>query len=304
MNEIVELGQEQSINVDIDLFPYHSETSLFQSQIWADFNQKLPGQTVRKLENFQVYETNDLIYIPGVTKNQLKEDCSSLISILNYIRDSCNYKRLAIDFQILQSDEVSTRIETLLNSFGLKTSGLYWLPRRRCVVDLSKDMDRIVSDYYNKTYNDIRRAIKNRVYVIESWDIECFYRLYLRTARKHKFQPISIDVFNILCEHLKTTRRGKLLFASKDGFSMMSAALICGYNKVLYYMFTGSSSNYHKYNASSLLQHTIIEYAKNNSYRFYDLMGVRNDFNFGPSKFKMKFGSFLLKLIDTYINFN
>jgi lipid II:glycine glycyltransferase (peptidoglycan interpeptide bridge formation enzyme) len=281
---------------------YSHCVSLFQSAVWANFNSKIPGQVKHEFDEYKAFETHELFYIPGITKILLS-DLSGFERFLKHIIRISFDKKIALDFQIPKEDEMADVLTPLLKKYGLQASGIYWTPRRRCIVDLTQDINTIISEYHSKTYNDILRAKNKGVKVIQSWDINKFYELYLETSQRQKYKPFSLKLFYTLCEDMRENNWGRLYFAYKEGLPILSSALVCHYGNTVYYMFTGSLSKYKQYNASSLLQHTIIESVKDN-YQIYDLMGVRSDYNYGPSKFKIKFGSYIIHLIDCFTNFS
>lgn len=288
--------------MELNLFSYQNKTSLFQSDLWAEFHSRLPGYKVYRIESFRIYEAAKTIYISGVTKDQLDNNFSLLISVLKHFKKfKFRNKIIAVDFQISEEDEIVRDLHLILYKLGFNPSALHWIPRQRGLVNLSDSLENVVKSYHNKTWSDIKRAKKKGVQIIEDWDIEKFYTLYLKTAQKHKFNFYSLDYFQTLCEILKNSKKGKLLFASMDGYPMLVAAIICEFNNIVYYLFTGSRPEFNYLNASSVLQHYIIEYSKVQNYFLYDLMGIRNDFKYGPTKFKLKFVSYILKLMNTYI---
>jgi lipid II:glycine glycyltransferase (peptidoglycan interpeptide bridge formation enzyme) len=289
-------------DIATNLFSYQNKTSLFQSDLWAELHRELNYSKVYKINSFQVFETDKLIYIGGITKNQLNDDFYFLSDTVKSVIKFNNKNRcIALDFQIYTQDEIVTDLHALLLNLGLSPSNLYWIPRQRCLVDLSKELNDIIANYYNKTQNDIKRAQKKYLKIIESWDVNEFYSMYMKTAQKHSFKCYNLEYFQVLCKFLKRDIAGKLFFASKDHYPMMVAALVCEYNKILYYLYTGSRTEFNFLNPSSFLQHFIIEYAKNKDCNFYDMMGVRCNINFGPTRFKLKFGTYVLRLMSTYI---
>jgi lipid II:glycine glycyltransferase (peptidoglycan interpeptide bridge formation enzyme) len=291
----------------INLNSYQNKTSLYQSDMWDEFEGKVSGIKTYKFDSFRVRETSNLFYIGGITKNQLNDNFKSLINTIkilkDFVIDSNNKQRLIIDFQILENDIIYENLVTLLNDVGMFSVKKHIVPRKRCLVDLSKNLDDIKKNYNGKTLNDINRAKKNDIKIIEKWDVDEMYSMYLETSMKQDFNSTkhSIHYFSLMLETLKKYNKGKLLFASKDEYTMIVFALIAEYNNILYYLYTGSKSEFNRFNGSSVLQNHIIEYAKEQNYDFYDLMGIR-DKNYGPSKFKLKFGNMTLKLMDSFEN--
>ena len=282
----------------INLQLYQNTTSLFQSDIWGEFANNVPGLKRHKLNDFIIVEYGNLIYTTGITKNQL-EDLNLLIDLAKFVKgiNTLN-KQIFIDFQILENDIIVKQISDIMNKYGFVTTRTYLTPRQRAIVDLSFDLKEIKDNYKSKTFNDITRAKKNGVKVVEDWDINQFYKLYLQTSDRHRFSPQPFEYFDSLINVLKQTGNGKLLFAGKEEYSC--TAIIAEYNNILYYLYAGSNDKLNYLNASSVLQDYIIELAKKSGYNFYDLMGVRSDLNYGPTKFKLKFATAILKLVNAF----
>lgn len=291
----------------MNLDSYQNKTSLYQSDMWDEFEGKVPGIKAYKFDSFRVRETSNLFYIGGITKNQLNDNFKSLtntIKILkDFVVDNNNKQRLIIDFQILENDIISKDLTALLNDIGMFSVKKHIVPRNRCLVDLSQSLNDIKKNYYGKTLNDINRAKKNDIKIIEKWDVDEMYSMYLETSERQGFYSTkhSIYYFQLMLDILQKYGKGKLLFASKDNHPTMVFALVAEYNNILYYLYTGSRPEFNKFNGSSVLQSYIIEYAKEQNYDFYDLMGIRNK-DYGPSKFKLKFGNMTLKLMDSFVN--
>lgn len=279
---------------------YQNKTSIFQSEMWMNFSKSLYGMQSYQFEQFVLQETIEMIYISGITKNQLT-DLTSLIRLVDFIKDiNMTDKRVLIDFQILNGDEIANRITNTLRDSGLVSTAIHIIPRQRFILDLSNTMESIEKNYKNKTLNDIKRAEKNGVIVVENWDIQQFYEMYLETSERHNFRPMAPSYFDALCNVLKETGKGKLLFSTKEDYPYFSGAIIAEYNNILYYLYTGSNHLLNHFNGSSVLQHYIIKWAKSKGYYFYDLMGVRDDPNFGPTKFKLKFSNNIIKLMNSF----
>lgn len=284
---------------------YQTQTSLYQSDIWAEFEGKILGLKTHNINSFHILEYPDIFYINSITKNQLKDNFKSLINTIEIVKDfiikNGNIQELQIDFQIIKDSEIHLKLKSILNQIGMFQVTRYITPRRRSLVDLSQSLVDIKKNYHNKTLNDIHRAKKNGVKVIETWNINEMYSMYLETSKKQDFEELPIHYFKLMFETLQKYGKGKLLFATKDGYPMMVFALIVEHNNILYYLYTGSKNEFNKFNGASVLQDYIIEYAKQQNYYFYDLMGIRDE-TYGPSKFKLKFGNLNLKLINTFVN--
>ncbi len=284
----------------MDFELYQGVTSIFQSDFWMEFNSKLYGMQSYKFGQFILLENNDTIYVSGITKNQLA-DTAHLISLVNFIKDiNTVNKKVLIDFQILESDVIVGEITDILNKLGLVSTTIHIIPRQRLLLNLSETIYNIERNYKNKTLNDIKRAKKNGVIIIEDWDIDTFYGMYMETSKRQNFAALPYYYFEFLCNALRSSNKGKLLFSTKKDYSYFSSAIIAEHNNILYYLYTGSNHSLSYFNGSSVLQDYIIKWAKAQGYFFYDFMGIRNDFNFGPTKFKLKFSNNIIKLINTF----
>jgi len=279
---------------------YQNKTSIFQSDLWFEFSKNLYGFQCYKFKGIVLQESLDMIYVSGVTKNQL-EDLSNLVKLIEFIKDiNTEDKKILIDFQILENDIIANDITNIMRDNGLISTTLHVIPRQRLLIDLQNDIKSIQSNYKNKTLNDIKRAEKNGIIVVENWDINSFYEMYIETSQRQNFPVQPIYYFEFLCNSLREHNKGKLLFSTKEGYPYFSSVIIGENNGVLYYLYTGSRSEFNRFNGSSVLQNYIIKWAKNKGHLLYDLMGVRNNFNFGPTKFKLKFSNNIVKLMEAF----
>lgn len=279
---------------------YQNKTSIFQSDMWMKFSASLFGVQSYKFEQFVLQETTEIIYVSGITKNQLT-DLTSLIRLVDFIKDiNMTDKRVLIDFQILNDDVIARQITDILKKSGLVSTTIHIIPRQRLLLNLSNSMESIEHNYKNKTFNDIKRAENNGVIIVENWDVDEFYKMYMETSERQNFPPMAHYYFEFLCNTLREIGNGKLLFSTKENYPYFSSAIIAEHNDIVYYLYTGSKHLLNHFNGSSVLQHHVIKWAKSKGYYFYDLMGVRNDSNFGPTKFKLKFGNKIVKLMDAF----
>ncbi|MFX0133237.1 MAG: lipid II:glycine glycyltransferase FemX [Candidatus Hodarchaeota archaeon] len=280
--------------------------SIFQTYYWAEFKIKTSSWRWLPHDKFIVLENTDFnqIYVGSITKYQLRSSILMIEELTEFLNRHLNRIDCAfIDFQIPKTDPFATELHYKMISLGYQSSEIEWQPRIRCLVDLTVDEQKIKDNCYNKTMSDIRRAERRGVKIIESWDVDQFYSLYLLTAKKHEFAIIKdFQYFKALCGMFQEYKIGKLLFASVENYPMMLSAIVAFVDGVAYWLFTGSMSEYNFFSASSYLQYHIIKKAKSMNMKLYDMFGIKLPIKeHGPSNFKIKFGGKIIPLMDTYV---
>ncbi|GIW63051.1 MAG: hypothetical protein KatS3mg090_0877 [Patescibacteria group bacterium] len=140
------------------------------------------------------------------------------------------------------------------------------------VIDLNKDLQTIFSQFKKNTRNLIRKAEKIGVEIIESTklsDYKLFEQLYYKTAERQSFTPHQ----GILSEYKTLLKENQIkLFLGYFKQQLLSAALIVFYGKQAVYHHSGSIPS--KIPVNYLLQWKVIQTAKQQGFRYYNLWGV------------------------------
>lgn len=175
------------------------------------------------------------------------------------------------------------------------------------VLDITKPEDEIFKNMRKTTRYMIRRAIKEKVSIKISEDLEditSLYNLQKLTAKRHKFVPFSLNFFQShfsAFAHVKKIKVFKALYQEK----LLSIAMIVFYGDRAVYHYSASSDDYSNIGASYLLQWEVIKYAKSIGLKLYDFWGIAPNGNpkhrfAGVTLFKKGFGGFEVRYLPAH----
>jgi len=187
-------------------------------------------------------------------------------------------------------------------------------PKATLIVDLAKDEGTLLQEMHEKTRYNIRLAERkgvraNTMSVQEGFD--AFWTLMQETARRDRIGLHAQDYYRKMLEILNGDAvRAHLFLAAHDGVSLATALLItCGDTAT--YLHGGSSNEARNLMAPHLLQWRMMQFAKAQGCRWYDMWGVapfvRNEQGAmnsahawaGITRFKMGFGGEVREGIGT-----
>lgn len=199
---------------------------------------------------------------------------------------------------------------------GLKPHNLSWFPRATTMVDLSPDIDTILSNMKSKTRYNVRYADKKGINVREVGreNLAEFHQLLQQTARRNEFTPYSLDYFKKMFDIFNEDGHFRLLFADYEG-STVSSILLIAFGDTVLYKKGGWAGEKGNMRPNEALHWAAIQWAKENGYQYYDFEGIREDAALSAiagesipndalntySRFKLGFGGEVLILPKTYI---
>ncbi len=203
------------------------------------------------------------------TKNTLIK--SSILSIIKF----CQQQK--VDFVRINSllPNTITNI-SLFKEIGFKNAPLFVFTENFWLVDISKSEEELLKNMRKVHRYSIRKAIKDGVTIVTSQkpsSLNGFYKIYLETAKRHKFTPYN---YSFLKNEFKIFARNNqvLLFFSRYQNTNLSAAMIIFYQNTAYYHHGGSLSIFSKIPASYLLHWEIIQEAKKRGCTSYNMWGI------------------------------
>jgi CelD/BcsL family acetyltransferase involved in cellulose biosynthesis len=170
---------------------------------------------------------------------------------------------------------------------GFRESETFWLHR----LDLSPTPGEIFHHFHiDCVRRKIRRAEREHVVCDEGNNpelLESFYRLLLRTRRRHQLPPQPKAWFRNLAKFLGD--RIEIRVASKDG-QPIASILTFSYKNKLMYKYGCSDERYHKFGGTQLLLWRAIQAAKEKNYSEFDLGRCELE-NAGLRIFKDRWGA-------------
>ncbi len=256
-----------------------------QSSLYASFMKKI-GWDVVKIKNSYLY-TRNILFIGKIAKFQ-RTDLPIPFDKLT------SYTSLTIEPDLPPNKILEAQF--IANGYRINLSP--YLPTKTILIDLTQTEDKIFKSFAQAKRRSIRKAVKNKVKVIESDNIESFIKL----KSSHMF-PIGFLMAKEI-QALWTTfypNNASLLMAQGAGI------LLLFYSNKAYYWLAASTKEGNKLAAPSLLVWEALKLAKKKGATSFDFEGIY-DSRFhqatknwqGFTKFKRGFGGKELNFIGSF----
>lgn len=171
------------------------------------------------------------------------------------------------------------------------------LPTRTIWLDLTLTAETLLSNFDKDARNLVRRAEKEGVVVVESWELKSFYDLWQANAKKkHFYVPFAKEL-----DRLWREMSEKHLLLAKHHGQIVAAVLLLGHAEVLYYSFAASSEAGREVHAPYLLVWEAIKRGQRWGYQRLDLEGVSGKKSWlGFSQFKRQFGGREVEFVGSF----
>ncbi|MFC1767531.1 lipid II:glycine glycyltransferase FemX [Candidatus Margulisiibacteriota bacterium] len=173
-------------------------------------------------------------------------------------------------------EEGETGVVNILNEIGFINNKKQVQPRSTFIVDLTRDLDSILSSFEEKTRYNVRLAEKKGVQVKHESNIngiEHFYKMYRETGKRDKFMIHPKEYYFRLKEYLIDRDLAEIFVAYFRGVPV-SSVVIFKFGKKIWYMYGASVNIYRNVMPNHLLHWIVIKWAKENGYADYDLWGI------------------------------
>ncbi len=233
-------------------------------------------------------------YGPVVLDNENPDEL--IQKTINYLKMQ---KNLYVDFQILSEYEYDLSKYKLLN---LGTNNTF-------MIDLSKDLDEIFTNF-SKTFRNCCRKAEKEGIVVEftsnKSDVSLFIDYYTKMAERKELNSLNLSFLKKVIENLLENNKGFIAIAKYNN-RVYNLAVISHVNKQARYLY-GASILPEKGipPIGQALHYEIIKKLKNDLFDYYDLGGVpdetlaENHPNYGVWKFKKGFGGEFQNLTKNY----
>jgi len=183
--------------------------------------------------------------------------------------------------------EMRPRTISAASAAGLEPDQRFYLHS----VDLSLRLEEVFARFHkDSTQRKIRRAQRERLTYEEGRSdalLDIFYRLLVRTRRRHEWPPQPRDWFQNLVDCLGD--KVKIRVASKDGRTIASIVTLA-FKDVLVFKYGCSDERFHNLGAVHLLFWSAMQDGKGNGAREFDL-GRSDADNAGLIAFKDRWGA-------------
>ncbi len=220
-----------------------------------------------------------------------------------------------VQYLIVQPPDNDTVFARELPGWGFQLSPVEIAPTATTQIDLTPDIDQISARMNRKTRGQIRRALSKGLTRRGGTerDLSTFYRLLLATSQRQGFSPFSQDYYSDMWRLLHPRGFIKLFLVEYEG-ETISAQLVIAFGDTVWGKAKGWSGDYAKFGPAYLTDWTIIEWAKANGYRYYDMEGIGRDIargileeNLRPSEvkhgssfYKLRFGGQVVLFPEAY----
>ena len=173
------------------------------------------------------------------------------------------------------------------------------------ILDISPEENKLLKDMRKGTRYAIRQSLNQGLRArigYERRDLNVFYQLYQKTAKRQKFTPFSYDFLKHEVDAFKKENQ-VYIFSVFKAEQPLASAVIIFYSDTAYYH-QGASLHSKGLFPAYFLQWRIIQFARQRKIRFYNFWGVvpkekKNHPWQGLSFFKRGFGGFEKNLIPT-----
>ena len=217
-----------------------------------------------------------LAYVPkGPLVNW--DDEGAVLTLLAALRQAAHRRRafcLKLEPDVLDDPSLAGQLE----GYGFRRSQQTIQPRRTMLVDLSPDLDEILTRMKPKTRYNIRLARRREVVVREGIeaDLPVFYQLMQLTATRDCFSIHSREYYEAVYRIFVPAGLARLLLASYRGRTL-AGLMAFAWGRRAWYMYGASSDENRNRMPNYLLQWEAIRWAKERGCLTYDLWGIPDE---------------------------
>jgi lipid II:glycine glycyltransferase (peptidoglycan interpeptide bridge formation enzyme) len=207
---------------------------------------------------------------------------------------------------IVQPPEGGDEIAALLAARGYTPDAPDVAPSATMRIDLSQDLDRVLAAMSSSTRRQIRRSQKLGVEVRTGGrhEVELFHALYAATARRQRFEPLSLAYLRKQWDVLAPDELVQMFFASHEG-RVLAAVWLTAFRDTVTNRLAGWTGEARQLQPNVACCWGAMQWAKEQGYRRFDFSGIpRADaelmirgeplpeaFQRSPGAFKREFGA-------------
>ncbi len=283
--------------------------TFLQSWNWGEFQHSLGN----KIWRLGIFDGKELISVALVIKHTAKRGSfllvphgpviirENLYEVLTVLKDKLKEvaKSQKIDFiRINPICERSPENEKIFKDLGFRLRSLHTHPESSWKLNIESTQEDILSGMRKTTRYLIKQAEKNKVEIIQTFnieDIEIFNKMHLEVVKRQKFIPFSLEYFKKEFSAFLQDDQIALFFAKYEG-KIIAASYGIFWSQMAFYHHAALLPEYKKIPAAYLLQWNAIKEAKKRGCKVYDFWGYSDPVKYpkhpysGPTLFKMGFG--------------
>ena len=217
-------------------------------------------------------------------------------------------KKEKLDFiRINPICERSPENEKIFKDLGFRLRALHTHPESSWKLNIEPTQEEILSGMRKTTRYLVKQAEKNKVEIIQTFnieDIEIFNKMHLEVVKRQKFIPFSLEYFKKEFSAFLQDDHIALFFAKYEG-KIIAASYGIFWSGMAFYHHAALLPEYKKIPAAYLLQWNAIKEAKKRGCKVYDFWGYSDPVKYpkhpysGPTLFKMGFGGYKDEYVKT-----
>lgn len=301
-----------------DFVKFNRKTTFLHSWNWGEFNRKT-GETIWRLGIFDNQELLAIVLVirikarrgsflfvpqgPILNLNIINLKSKILNELFVFLKNLG--KKEKVDFlRISPLLENNTENLEIFREASFKNAPIHMMhPELTWILDIEKSEDEILKNMRKTHRNLIRRAVKEKVEIIQNNNeehLKAFYNIHLETVQRHKFTPFSYDYINSEIQAFKNDQQVEIFSAKYDN-EIISSAIVVFYGEQAFYHHGSSSSKYYKIPSSYLNLWEAIKEAKKRGKKKFNFYGIVENKPKHPwsglSKFKKGFGGYQEELL-------
>ena len=181
----------------------------------------------------------------------------------------------------------------------LQDNGFIYEPHLNFLVDIGLPVDRVWSNIHKSARKNIKKALGKNQFEVENVDnpsqVAICYAMLQQTYTTAHIPLADVSLFEAAFDILQPRGMIKFLLGRvEDTYVAASVALL--YKDIIYGWYRGFNRAYSSYLPNDLMVWHILKWGAENGYRTFDFGGAgMPGEDYGPRKFKAKFGGQLLE---------
>jgi peptidoglycan pentaglycine glycine transferase (the first glycine) len=256
-----------------------------QTSLWAQVKSLLDWKSVRVIlqeENriiagaqLLTHSIFPLIKIGYVTKGPvcISQDIEVVKRIIKEIVKVS--KSMHIQYLIVQPSMNGEDINGILLDLGFCLTTIEAGPTATILMDLSQDLDHMLSKMKRQNRQNIRRSEREGITIREGTreDLDAYYELHIMSSKRQEFLPYTKEYFYKMWDVLSLDGHIGLILAEKDG-QCVSGLLIVPFGNTVIAKLFGWSGMYGNCRPNEALFWGAIKWAKSHDYCYFDFEGI------------------------------
>lgn len=291
VEEFINSKENVDVKQTIRWYKLRNEKKYF---LYISYNKKI----ILSCNAFSIFDTvvsDECLYIPrGPVFDEKVISLSKCIENIAQFAKNIGIKYLRINSKIKNIDEIGDKFNYTVISKNDFDKMLESYREASLKID-NVSAEELLQNFHYKTRYNIRKSLKNGLkthITCDEFDYDTFYNLYLQTASRHMFSPHELQYFRKLIKIF-----GDMIVFCVVAYEneILAMSINIKISNTLYYLYGVSSNDYKNLFPCYNLHWSMILYAKENGFEYYNFGGVfsndedKSNKDYGLLVFKSRF---------------